>query len=422
MPPTGFSIGVCERTLLAIRLHMASSSSRNSLLAAVAVAGLAIYVLACTSFSPDDSQIAFPAVDGKTGEFGLSVFHRKTGRVEPVFSFSTVKNLATPRYEAQLLRPQWLDNQRLLAAWPGNVEGGKGDSTTLNVLLLPVEGKGVVRCWQMSEIEDLPAKLAQPLAVAGSGLFLSPGSNLVTRLDLETGHVVSHACRGETIELYPSGHRAFVFYAATVPDASNEVEIGRLDATTFAQIPLQHLNSASFGHAPWTSHGGTPSAFSADGRQVALVSDKGTLRLARAGQPEQIIPLAAGEERINLSCPCFSPRGDTLYAAFALETNIQTNLTFGIVSVPLDGRPAQRTMLFTGPEAADRDCVVYLQPGLSNDGKTLAISSSYLFGDPATEGQKQKDCALFLIDVSKTPHRVRKIALPLPKADHSFAK
>jgi len=404
-------------------LDMNSSSSRNSLLAAVALAGLLVYVLACASFSPDDSKVAVPAFDARTGEFGITVFHRKTARLTPVFSFSVLKSLAEPSYEAQLLRAQWLDNQRLIVAWPGGEGSSKGDSKTINLLLLLEEGKGAVRCWQIPEVEELAGKMARPLAVAGSRLFMSVDSNLVARLDLETGQVVSHLCRGEAIELYPSGHKDFVFYTASLPGESNKVEVGKLDAATFAQTTLQHVESVRTHGRTLSDVLGTPLAFSADGRQVAMVSDNDDpclLRIARSGQAEQSILLSAGDERLQLGGLCFSPRGDLVFASFARETKTETNVTFGVLTVPLDGRPARRTLLFTGPEKADRDSVVYLQPGLSHDGKTLALASTYLFGDPDQHMRNPSDCALYLVDVSKTPHRVRKVTLPLPRPDHPF--
>ena len=77
-------------------------------------------------------------------------------------------------------------------------------------------------------------------------------------------------------------------------------------------------------------------------------------------------------------------------------------------------------MLFTGPEKMDNDLAMYLQFGLSHDGNSVALCSTYLFGE-VKEGQKtESGCALYLIDVSKAPHVVSKVPLALPKEDHPF--
>jgi len=391
---------------------MHPSTTRNSLLAAIALAGLAVYILACSSFSPDDSKVAFPAFDPRSGALGVSVLDRKSGRVETVFTMSVIKDLKQPDYEARLLRPQWLDNNRLIIGWPG----AKCDDEGLNVLVLPVGGKGSARLWQIPELGGMDETMARPLAVAGSGLFVASKSNVVARLDLETGRVVSHACRGEDFYLYPSSREDFVFYGAELPDQDGQVEFGKLNAADFSQSALLTLEKRRIDKK-------LPLAISADGQQVALVSEQGDkcqVLLARAGQAERTIPVAAKDEILELGGLCFSAKGDKLFASFLRGAKAETNITCGLLDIPIDGGPAQRTVLFSGMKKMDDHSAMYLQPGLSRDGKTVAICTTYVFTE-VEEGKKtEPGCALFLIDVSQTPHVVRKVPLPLPKEEDPF--
>ena len=160
-------------------------------------------------------------------------------------------------------------------------------------------------------------------------------------------------------------------------------------------------------------------AFGAEGRQVALVTEKAgkcLLRIARAGQAEQTIPVSVGDEKLALGGLCFSAKGDRVFASLGRQSG--TNVSFGLVEIPLDGRPAQRTDLFPGPNKADLDSVLYLQPALSHDGKTMAMASTYLFGEPGATGAS--GCALFLVDLSRTPHKVSQVPVALPQMNHPF--
>ena len=393
---------------------MNQSTTRNSLLAALALAGLAVYILACSgpSFSPDDSKIAFPAFDPQSGELGVSVLDRKSGRVETAFTMSVIKDLKKPDYGAQILRPQWLDNNRLIIGWPGVGNHEKG----LNVMVLPVGGKGAARLWQIPELGEMQETLIRPLAVAGSGLFMAVESNLVARLDLETGRVVTHACRGESIQVYASGREDFVLYVAPAVGAEGKLECGKLDPATFAQTPVMQMDITHFDHE-------SPLAFSGDGKQVALVSEQGgkcQILLVRAGQAERTIPVATKGESLAIGGLCFSAKGDKLFASFLRGAEGETNQTCGLLGIPLEGGPAQRTVLFTLRKNMDNDMAMYLQPGVSRDGKTVAMCSTFLFAEAQAGQTTDPGCALFLIDVSKTPHVVSKVPLALPKEGHSF--
>jgi hypothetical protein len=62
--------------------------------------------------------------------------------------------------------------------------------------------------------------------------------------------------------------------------------------------------------------------------------------------------------------------------------------------------------------------VFYFQAAISHDGKTAAVSSTYL---ACTEKEfKPADCALFLVDLSDAKWKVTKVPIPLPAERTNF--
>ncbi|MBI5385862.1 MAG: hypothetical protein HZA90_14385 [Verrucomicrobia bacterium] len=391
---------------------MKSTTTQNSLLAAVALAGLLVYVLACSSFSPDDSQIAFPAFDAKTGDFGVTVLDRKSGRAETVFSLSIAKRLHAVAYETRLLRAQWIDDQRLAVFWPG----GQHDDDALNIVAVTLGGKGPVRYWQIQDLDKMDEKLVNPLALAGSRLLVPVNSNLVARLDLDTGRVESRPCRGETMMLYPSGRSDFVFYAAQSSNKEDQVEFGKLDAATFAQTPLLKADASLF-------DGEGPLALSRDGSQIATAQKKGgacQIVVLQPGQTPRIVPLASGDEDLELGSLCFSPRADVVFASFASQPEGATNVSLGLMEIPLKGNPVERTVLLAGLAQSHKDSARYLQLNSSHDGKTLALCTTYLCIEPDDAKTAAANCGLFLIDLAAKPYKISKVALPVMQPGKEF--
>ena len=60
---------------------MKNNTSRNALLAMIALGALTLYILACTSFSPDDTKVLYPAFDD-SGAIGMAVYDREARRSE----------------------------------------------------------------------------------------------------------------------------------------------------------------------------------------------------------------------------------------------------------------------------------------------------------------------------------------------------
>ena len=56
---------------------MKNPKTRNTALALVGLLALSIYILACTSFSPDDTKVLYPAFDAPSGAIGMAVYDRE---------------------------------------------------------------------------------------------------------------------------------------------------------------------------------------------------------------------------------------------------------------------------------------------------------------------------------------------------------
>ena len=383
---------------------------RNATLALVGLASLTIYILACTSFSPDDKRVLYPTFDSASRRVGVAVYDRDAGRSELLF----VPHLRAGEElgnKAPLLRPQWsTDGRSVLVAWPGTDATADSDDS-LSLAVLPVGGRGPVRFFHLVGLPKTGPGLSVPLCVIGNRLFLQGESNTVVRLDLVTGQVKRQACAKEVIP-YPSPSPERPCYA-TDRNAEGGLEVGFLDPENFALTPIARLDaeeSLSLG-----GDGGLV-ALSRDGRTAAFVAHNGQqpeILFKASGKPARKSPkLAADDEELSLANAQFSPRGGLLYASFVRNHGDATNSALGFLEVPTNGKPARRvTLIQRGPNVKE-EAALFFQIGVSHDGKTLAVASTYLAFAEGTF--RSDDCALFLVDLSDPQRTVTKVPIPLP--------
>jgi hypothetical protein len=380
--------------------NMNRESIRNGLLAFIGLGALTAYILACASFSPDDSKIVFPAYDRISGHIGVALYDRKGRTTEQLFV------LATPSETSKngcALRPQWTpDGRYVIVAWPGE---GTGD--TLYVQVLPVGRAGPTRLLILPGIEKAEEKLSMPLPLVGPYVFLTGKSNIV-RLDLETGAIKTNFARGE-LALYasPAGDR--VYYAGKGVSQEGAYEVGRLEVDRLTLTPLLSLPSDSITEEGLVGLG-------RDGGRMAFLSEKGgetAVLVYRGAKLEKTLRLGGGESRLKLGHVQWSPDGQTLYAAYWRQAVSATNCSFGVLEMPLNDRPMRHIPVLEGLGNGDDSDIVFFQIGLSHDGKTIAVASTYLTGDEKLE-MRPEDCALFLVDLSSPKRPVLRVRLPLP--------
>ena len=125
---------------------MIKAKTRNAVLAAVGLLALTIYILACTSFSPDDRKVLYPTFDVPSGGIGMAVYDRETRSSEMLFLPVEYESRDTNVVTApSILRGAWLANGRDVAVAYAEAGKGSGSHDTLNVALIPWGARKAVK-------------------------------------------------------------------------------------------------------------------------------------------------------------------------------------------------------------------------------------------------------------------------------------
>jgi Tol biopolymer transport system component len=373
---------------------MKKDSRCNSLLAAGGLVALCLYVLACRpAFSPDGTQVLFPSVDPETANCAVSRFNLVTRQTDVLFTFSPAKG-------HPVMSPQWTaDGQRAVIAM-----AGMDDDSSLQVLVLPLGGKGPTRLFEVSGQDDAALSLVIPPPLIGSQLYL--GGKGFRRLNLETGELKVAEADGE---LYLHRHGDQLYYWGELKDGENVFELGRMDRETLAREPIIQLNKADAGDV---------SAFisiAPDGSRIALSSEKeqqASLLIVTGSSVEQTILVGSSEAPVKLGNTQWSPDGKTIYATALCPSTVPERNELGVIEVPLDGTAARFTSLVQLKEA-DEQVLLNFQIALSPDGKSIAAGSCYL--DQKGKGEvEDHDRALFILELTGSQRQVTKIQIPVP--------
>ena len=373
--------------------------TRDAILAGIGSVGLLVYILACASFSPDDSKILFPSLDPKSGQLALALYNRETGGTEYLLS------LPLPKEEGSFIRPVWTpDGRRVVALWPD--ESGNNH---LRLMVLPLKTREPIRMLALGARKELIASQVVPPAIVGSHLFMAAGSQ-VLRLDLESGEVKTNHVEGEILLL---GQRERVYYlrersAAEAPEQSR-LEVGRLDLKNLTCVPLFQTPAPVGGELKWF-------AVSRDGSRVALLEDKEdapVLLIFDGKDLARTIPLGTKGDELKPGNLVWSSDGTTLYAAYVKSQGAERSHACGVLEVTVDGRPPRTLPLFNLTGRLDEADPYLFQIDLSHDGKTLATCSTYL-SFPDDKRLKPEDVALYLIDLSRPDRKVTKVPVSGP--------
>ncbi len=380
----------------------------NSTPALIGLGALLIYVLACTSFSPDDSKVLYLTVDAKSGLTAVAVYDRKSDMSELLFE-PYAQNVADPAAaKPAVMRPQWLEGgHNILAAWLAGLDGSE---KSLNLAVLPFDRRGPARTFLLSNLgkDEATRFCSWPLPVVGSSLFLGGESNSVIRLDLGTGELHRQTNQQELFPL-PSPDNDRLFYLGGVNDSNGPVEFGLLNPETYARTPLFQFTDEKVSTSSL--------ALSRDAKRLAYqVEDENppVVHLLENSQPHRTLSLVSLGETTEVNLRHFSPKGDILYGSFK-SSDGGTNAAYGFVEIPLDGSPIRKTALISHAESGDKEMFASFQIDISHDGKTLAVESLWLaYGDHPILA---KDCALFLVDLADPQRKISKVPIPLPPKD-----
>lgn len=374
-------------------------------LSLVGLVSLAVYVLACTSFSPDDSQVLYPTYDTKAGDFGVGLYDRKTGKAETLFVAQQPASGGSHDNFA-LVRPQWLaDGQHILVAW---IRDAGHD--VLDLAVLPRGQSGATRFIHLEDVREAGGQLVRPLAVAEGRVFLQGESNTLVRIDLTTGEIERRAMPREVTPYALPAQDCIGYVAEIEGNDSLRREFGVVNTQTLeleqiARLPI-NLDSDELGLCAISSDGKSVVAAANDGEEA------GQIRLCEGDTVKRRWRPFAQNDTVKFGYVVIAPVRTTAFVPFARQAMGETNPSLGIIEVPLQGGELLRTTLIPRMKGGDLERVLYFQPSVSHDGKTLAVASTYVAaGD---DQMASEDCALFLVDLTGPQRKVTRVPVPRP--------
>lgn len=379
---------------------MNSNRIRDAVLAAIGGAAVLVHVLACTSFSPDDTKVLFTSVDAGADAPAIDVYDRETGRVERLL---TLPVQSSPDGH---VRAVWSDDGRRVIA-----------ISTTAIIVLPFRTRESVRVlpWPARSEAGIMNVMRAP-AVLGAQFFFVDESETqrgaatvkqrqLVRMNLDNGEKKTVELAHETVVHRQRGEVYYVRRLRSPPDEKEALEFGSVDPETLAfgarlQIAISDDDDSFL------------FAVSADGKRVAFLSEDDnriSCRIYDGAELTKTVPVAA--KGVHVGSPTFSPNGSTLYVTYceSMPGAPAERSSFGIFEVPLNGAASRKIPLFSARGAADETRILVFQLDISHDGKTAAACSSLL-----EDGLEPGDLALYLVDLGRADRKVTKIPIAAP--------
>ncbi len=383
---------------------MKTQTSSSSIVGLVGLAALSVYMIACTSFSPDDSKVLYPTYDSQAGDFGVGLYDRQTGKAATFF-MALELSPDEPEGEPALIRPQWLaDGRHILVSW-----GREADEDDLNLAVLPYGHSGPIRLMHVQGLDDGVSQMRMPLATARGQLVLLGESNALVCVHLLTGEISRHPMPKEVMP-YATADGDRVCYLSQIDEGKGEWEMGVIDLDTWELKPVSQIKlEKDLGDDALV-------VVSPDGKwALGYDEEKVEVVFIENGVEKSRVAVCGEAEKVSLGAFAISPISRTAYAPYFREHEGRTNVSVGIVEFPFPRGEPRRTVLIERMEEPDDGEALYFQPSVSHDGKTLAIASTYLVaGDQQT---KKDDCALFLIDLTDAERKVTRVPIEQPPTD-----
>ncbi len=363
-------------------------------LAAIAVASLLTYVLACsTAFSPDDRQLLYPSFDPQNGALSIALYDRSHDRSEQIFSSLGVHS--DTNLHSACLRAEWFpDGRHILIA-------EASDEENVSLFVLSRGGKEPIRHLVNLKWDKALTALEFPFAIIGNHVFLNDEHRLI-RVDWVTGALLINS---NSIAALPANDgQTLIGWHELANDAA---EFGVVDPQTLAfQAQLQMTNRLDSGVFP---------AFHPAQNEIIFVAGSETnqeLQIERAGVKIFSRPINRPGCEVKIAGPWleWGPGKDRVFTLYTSQMSQQTNYECGLLEIPLTGKPLRFTPLFhTGSD----DLSMLAQPSLSHDGRIWAISSAWLAAKNRS-ALEPEDRALFLVQVDQDPPRLKKVPISIP--------
>ncbi len=146
---------------------------RNAACALVGLAALALCILACTSFSPDDRKILYPTFDPQSGALSISVYDRPSKTSRQVF---VLRGKATKDDNSPLPpRAQWLpDGKRVVVTWTLEVDS-KEEKSIACFAVVTLDNSEPVRVLHLKGLAECACLDRRPLPMIGNRVFTVGG-------------------------------------------------------------------------------------------------------------------------------------------------------------------------------------------------------------------------------------------------------
>jgi hypothetical protein len=404
------------------RMIMTTHNRRNSVLALFGLLALSVYILACTSFSPDDSKVLYPSFDPVSGVIGMAAYDREAQASQMLFlpvAYDSKESNTVP--VSSMLRAGWLANGREIVV---ACTSGKDSSDTggLSLSLIPWGAGHPVKVFRVPELNEAAQFFMVPLCVASDCVFLSTSRTGIARLNLRTGALTGYEfddAKGE-VALYPTPDGNGVFYFETGVQPNQRIEFGRLGPKDFSRKPLMVWNNDLGGGSPRINDRSVV-AYDRAGKVLAFLGsgDQNELLVLRKGQAPFTRSLDTQGQKRYFGSAVLAPSGKSLYASFQ-QTKDTNSVSYGLMEIPLSDAPTRELILIHDAPPDDESCVYYFQAAVSHDGRTAAVASTYLAC--SEKPFKASDCALFLVDLSQPAWKVTKIPIPMPVRKPSLMK
>jgi hypothetical protein len=384
-----------------------SKRKTNAVLAFVGLLMLGIYILACTSFSPDDTKVLYPSFDPASGAIGMAVYDREARGSEMLFVPVAYEGGVTNAAAApNILRGQWLANGRdIVIAYAAPKDGDKEGMT---VAVIPWGARKPVRTFRVPDIKDAGETFMVPLCVAGEQLFFRTSDKGLGRLNLRTGALAAHEfedAKGD-LSFYPAPDGAGVFYFESDNSPDKKTIFGRLNPNDFSRTPLMVITNRP--------HDSTVVAYDAAGKVLVLLAGgdgKASLEVWKEGKPVFSREVDTHGQKRAFGNAVLAVTGKAVRATFQ-QANGSNAVSYGLMEIALSEAPVREVTLIKDAPAQDDVSVYYFQAAVSHDDKTAAIASTYLA--LVEKPISASDCALFLVDLSDPNWKVTKVPIPVP--------
>lgn len=394
---------------------MNEREKRNAALAFVGLLALSIYILACTSFSPDDTKVLYPAFDAASGAIGIAVYDREGRGSEMLFVPVDYEGSETNATVAPgILRAQWLANGRDIVIAHGAPKDG--DKEGMTVAVMPWGARKPFKTFRVPGVKDMGETFMVPLCIAGERLFLRADSKVLVRLDLRTGALTSHDfedAKGE-VSIYPAPDGVGVFYFESDNPSDGKTSFGRLNPDDFSRTPLMVISNRL--------HDANALAYDTAGKILALLAggnDKAELEVWRDGQPVFSRSVDTHGQKRILGNAVLAANGKAIRSTFQ-QADGTNAMSYGLMEIPFSEAPVREVTLIKNAPVQDESGAYYFQAAVSHDGKTAAIASTYLAA--VEKPIPPADCALFFVDLSDPNWKVTKVPIPMPARKPSKAK